>query len=130
MLQVLDKKHFETLKGKKLACVYRYSKDEWRCMTPRGNFVYVKFKAGILAVTTSTREYDLGNKVMLVGSMKQPAEDDFAEIDWTAFKASKKGHTKAKEFEPWLCKTRLSFGQIMTFLEWKCDDDQIWDEYN
>ena len=118
MLKVIDKKHFEKVKNKKLATVYRFSATEWRCTTPRGGFVYLKYKGGILAATVGVTEYEMGDKVMLLASTVDfdKAGDIFEDVI--------RGKVKEAPQFP-----SLDFDEIKEFFGWKCDDDKVWDCY-
>ena len=118
MLKVIDKKHFAKVKNKKLATVYRFSVSEWRCTTPLGGYVYLKYKGGILAATVGMTEYEVGNSVMLLASTI-----DF-EVSGDIFEDVITNKTKGEpKFPP------LDFDEIKEFFGWKCEDDQIWDCY-
>jgi len=117
MLKVIDKINFNKVKGKSMACVYRFTRDEWRCVSAKGDFVHLRYKAGILALTSATSEYDLGNIVMLIGSTV-----DYDDYDTT---------TNDKLAEEVLCAKLkyppLNFKEIKDFLEWKVEEENIWD---
>ena len=117
-LTVIDKTHYKKLKGKRLSTVYRHTKSEWRCTTPRGSYVYIKYKSGLLAISVAQREYDIANKIMLVGStvdLDNLKEEDLDDNNTFTFSRI--------NYPP------LEFKDIMKFLEWKCDEEQIWDGY-
>ena len=116
MLKVIDKKHFEKVKNKKLLTAYRYGGAEWRCTTADGEFLYLKYKGGILAATIGETEYEMGDKVMLVASTVDydKAGKIFEEIILGKVK-------NAPSFPP------LDFNGMKDFFEWEIDDDQIWD---
>jgi len=102
-----------------MACVYRFTKDEWRCVSTTGYFVHLRYKAGILAVTSATSEYDLGYIVMLIGST----------VDYDDYDT----RTNDELAEEVLCAKLkyppLNFKEIKDFLEWKVEEDYIWDGY-
>ena len=117
MLKVIDKKNYKRFKGRKLKSVYRYSNEQWRCTTTGGAFVNIVYKGGIVALTGGNCEYDLGNKVFLLGSTSDYEEDfENEDLDYNLLKKKNKY-------------PKISFQEIMDFMEWECDPEEIWDVY-
>jgi hypothetical protein len=121
MLKIIDKKNYKRFKGRKLKTVFRYKKNEWRCTTPRGALVHVVYKGGIIALTGANREYDLGKNIFLIASTTD-YEEDFENEDLD-YKLDYRLLPKKNKY-PEIC-----FQDIMDFMEWECDPEQIWDGY-
>lgn len=117
MLKVIDKKNYKKFKGRKLKTVYKYDKQEWRCTTPRGALVRVVYKGGIVALTGGNCEYDLGKRIFLLGSTVDYEEDfEDEDLDYNLL-------TKKNKYP------KISFQDIMDFMEWECEEENIWDIY-
>ena len=117
MLKIIDKKNYKRFKGRKLKTVYRYKRNEWRCTTPRGAYVHIVYKGGVVALTGGNNEYDLGENVFLIASTVDYKEDFGDEdLDYNLLKKKNKY-------------PKISFQDIMEFMEWQCDPEQIWDVY-
>jgi hypothetical protein len=129
MLKVIDKKNYRRFKGRKLKTVYRHKRNEWRCTTPKGAYVHIVYKGGVVALTGGNCEYDLGQSVFLIASTVDHEEDfgneDFSPSDhaFVDYKLDYKLLPKKNKY-PEIC-----FQDIMDFMEWECDPEQIWDGY-
>ena len=117
MLKIIDKKNYKRFKGRKLKTVYRYKRNEWRCTTPRGAYVHIVYKGGVVALTGGNNEYDLGESVFLIASTADYEEDfEDEDLDYNLL-------TKKNKYP------KISFQDIMDFMEWQCEEENIWDIY-
>ena len=120
MLKVIDKKNYRRFKGRKLATVYRYKSNEWRCTTPKGAYVHIIYKGGIVALTGANSEYEIGQNIFLLASTIDLSED----IDDEGVDDEILDYIEIPEKQKY---PKISFQDIMDFMDWECEPEQIWD---
>ena len=71
----------------------------------------------MVALTGGNCEYDIGNKVFLLGSTLDYEENfEDEDLDYNLL-------TKKNKYP------KISFQDIMDFMEWECEEENIWDIY-
>ena len=109
MFEILDEAAFLLFKGLNLEQVMSWKNGEWKCTTENGYFMNVRIKGGIVHMEVAETENELHKYENLVLKIKSPNKWD--EI--------------GKYF---LNPIVINFKEIMEFMEWNCEPDQIWDE--
>lgn len=132
MLEIGDKTHHGQLKGKTLSSVYRFSGSQWNCILQGGKLLQIRFKDGILGMTVSDTEYGLGQEIMLVGidqdwKNSEFSKDDLSKLNKDEMMEALLVNAISNKKQKNKLRKPLSFYQIMSFMEWKCKEENIWD---
>tara|TARA_B100000959_G_C14652231_1_gene488808 strand:+ start:142 stop:477 length:336 start_codon:yes stop_codon:yes gene_type:complete len=109
-LKPLDKKWVKEYSGLRLSCIMYMGKGEWRGETEDSRFLLVREESGVVGMSIGKTEHDLTD-IKLLCSYKH---------DWK----------KLIEFNIPIADDReqITIKDIIKFMDWECDDDQIWDK--
>ena len=103
-LQILNEQAYNAFSNKPIESVYRFNPDEWRCTLPHG-WMLVKVTAAVVSIGVSTREDEVGYEMCLVGGVTNKKDALFINPN----------------------KIKLTFKEIIEFMKWQVDEEQIWD---
>ena len=109
-LKPLDKQWVKEYSGLQLSSIMYMGKGEWRGETKDGRFLLVTEASGVVGLSIGETEYEL-TEIKLLCSYKH---------DWVKLIRQKIPIADGVE--------QITIKDIIKFMDWECDDDQIWDK--
>ena len=97
-MKILDKILYKRFKGLSLSTATKATHNEWHCVLEDGDFLAVGTKGGVLSMSRAAREYDGGKDVAVVASIA-----------------------------PILMDVKVTFNEVVEFMEWTISEDNVWD---
>ena len=111
MFKILDERIHEAFSGLALAQVSKWKKNEWKCITKDEFFMEVKIEGSVVHMKLAEAEqelFDYDNEVLEININNK-------DINISSF--------------PFLTQIMdIKFKDIMEFMGWTCDEEQMWDD--